>query len=531
MDVKLLDCTLRDGGYVNDWNFGNSIIRYMLQRYINSNIEYIEIGFLDERRPADINRSIFPNTAVPEEIFKGIDKKDTKLVAMIDYGTCGVTNLSEKTDSIIDGIRIIFKKHNFYNAIEFAKEIIAKGYFVSLNMVSITSYNDQDVLDFCNAVNEISPYAVAIVDTYGLMHKEQMAHYFELLDHNLNEKIAIGYHSHNNFQLAYSNSISILDSRSERTIILDGTAYGMGKSAGNTPIELLAMHLNEFYKKNYDISQILEIIETAVMPIYKNTPWGYSLLYYLAALNNCHPNYVSFLLGKYTLSVQSINDILKMLKSEEKLSFNEIYIQELYDEYRNKKIDDTATVQELKKKYNNKDILLMGPGKSVSTEETKIIKFITEKAPVVISINFIPKNIAIDALFIGNPKRYGSMASEVTELAAPVIATSNIECLERQFEYCIDCTRLLDESDLISDNSLAMALNLLEMVEVRTITLAGVDGYKLENANDLYCEESFNLSSDYGRLMEVNKQLGRKIALMKDKLHISFLTDSIYERA
>lgn len=529
MDVRLLDCTLRDGGYINDWNFGNSIIRYIFQRYINSNIDYLEVGFLDERRKADINRTIFPNTDVVEEIFRGLDKKNTKIVAMIDYGTCNASNLSDKSDSIIDGIRIIFKKHNFYNAIEFAKEIISKGYFVSLNMVSITSYNDQDVLDFCEAVNKISPYAVAIVDTYGLMHKEQMGHYFELLDHNLNDEIAIGYHSHNNFQLAYSNTISLLDWRKDRTMILDGTAYGMGKSAGNTPIELLAMHLNENYKKSYDISQILETIEIAIMPIYNNRPWGYSLLYFLAASNNCHPNYVSFLLGKITLSIQSVNDILKLLEPEYKLNYDEQQIQKLYDEYRNKKIDDSKAVQELISAYKNKDILLIGPGKSVSTDESRIIDYISSNKPVVISINFIPKNISIDALFIGNPKRYGSMVSEVHELGAPVIGTSNIECLNREFEYCIDCTRLLDKSSLISDNSLAMALNLLDMVGVDSIALAGVDGYKIGNVEDLYCEESYNLSNDYTRLMEVNKQLTDKIRLMKEKLHISFLTKSVYE--
>ena len=83
MEINLLDCTMRDGGYVNDWNFGNSIIRYMLQRYINSNIEYVEIGFLDERREFDSNRTIFPNTESVEKIYGGIDKKKTKLMAMI----------------------------------------------------------------------------------------------------------------------------------------------------------------------------------------------------------------------------------------------------------------------------------------------------------------------------------------------------------------------------------------------------------------------------------------------------------------
>ncbi len=529
MEVKLLDCTLRDGGYINDWNFGNSIIRYMLQRYIKSNVDIVEIGFLDDRRQFDVNRTIFPNTACAEEIYRGVDKGNTKFVAMIDYGTCDISNLAPKSESIIDGIRIIFKKPNFYKAIEFAKEVIQKGYFVSLNMVSITSYSDQDVLDFCRAANEINPYAVAIVDTYGLMHKEQTGRYFDLLNHNLNTDIAIGYHSHNNFQLAYCNTVEILNWRTNRTIILDGTAYGMGKSAGNAPIELLAMYLNEYQNKKYDINQFLEIIETAILPIFRETPWGYSLLYYLAASNNCHPNYVTYLLGKYSLPIESINDILKQIDKKKKLSYDEEYIKEIYERFRDVKVDDNLVIHALRDMYKGKDILLLAPGKTITTEYDKVNNYIAENSPVVIAVNFIPKNIKIDLLFIGNSKRYGTMMSDIEGSDFPIVGTSNVSCLNGEIKYRIDCARVLDEQEDISDNSLAMVLNFLLIVEPHSLTLAGADGYDVNNADDLYCEESFNLSYDYKRLKRVNQLLKEKISSLNNTLNISFLTKSNYE--
>lgn len=529
MNVKLLDCTLRDGGYVNDWNFGNSIIRYVLQRYINSNIDIIEIGFLDDRRVLDVNRTIFPNTKAAEDIFGEIDKKNSKFVAMIDYGTCSIQNLSPKEESIIDGIRIIFKKPNFIKAIEFAKEVITKGYFVSLNMVSITSYSDQDVLDFCKAANEIDPYAVAIVDTYGLMHKEQMEHYFDLLNINLNPDIAIGYHSHNNFQLAYSNTAELLNWRTNRTVILDGTAYGMGKSAGNAPIELLAMYLNDYYNKNYDINQILEIIETAILPIYKVSPWGYSLLFFLAASNNCHPNYVKFLLEKYTLPIESVNDILKQIDSCKRLGYDEEHIKALYENYQNVKVDDEMVIHALRDMYRGKHIMLLAPGNTITTEAKKINDFIDAQKPVVIAINFVPRNIKTDMLFVGNSKRYGALVTDMEKTDIPVIVTSNISSLSEEFRYRIACERLIDDREAISDNSLAMALNLLSIIEPESVTLAGVDGYDVDSAQDLYCEESFNLSHDYKRLKRVNNELTEKIYSLKESLGISFLTRSYYE--
>lgn len=529
MEIKLLDCTLRDGGYVNDWNYGNSVIKYMLQRYVNAGMDLVEIGFLDERREFDINRTIFPDTDAMNKVFEGVDKKDTKLVAMIDYGTCGADKIAPKSETIIDGIRIIFKKPNMYKAIEFAKEILAKGYFVSMNMVSITAYEDRDLLDFCEAVNKINPYAVAIVDTYGLMHKEQMQHYFAMLNHNLNPEIAIGYHSHNNFQLAYSNTIEILNMKTNRTLVLDGSAYGMGKSAGNAPIELLAMHLNDCYGKNYDMNQILEIIETAVMPIYKKTPWGYALLFYLAASNNCHPNYITYLLDKSTLSIESINKIVKKIEPEKKLNYDKEHIKNLYDEFQNVKFDDEQAIKDLKTEYQGKRILLLGPGKTVSSEEDKICGFIENNEVEVIAVNFIPKRIKADALFIGNSKRYGTMIVDLAKSDLPIIGTSNVSSLNKEFKYFVNCERVLDKGEDISDNSLAMVLNLLSMIQPKNITLAGFDGYDMDSTKELYCDESFNLSDDFGRLSRVNQQLKAKIAEMKEELSIEFLTSSEYE--
>ena len=190
--------------------------------------------------------------------------------AMIDYGTCDIDKLQPKSETFIDGIRLIFKKENMHKAVEYGREVMAKGYALSLNMVSITSYEENDVLEFVQEVNTIKPFAVSVVDTYGLMHKEQMLFYFNLLDKNLLPPICIGYHSHNNFQLAYSNTIEMLKLNTDRDLIVDGSLYGMGKSAGNAPRELLAMHLNENYGGAYDINQILEAIDINIMPIASN---------------------------------------------------------------------------------------------------------------------------------------------------------------------------------------------------------------------------------------------------------------------
>ena len=139
------------------------------------------------------------------------------------------------------------------------------------------------MLDYVTKINEIKPYAFSIVDTYGLLDIKSMTRYFYLIDNNLDKDIKLGYHEHNNFQLGFSNTMHFLSMETDRELIADSTVYGMGKSAGNCPSELLAMYLNEYYNKNYDLSQLLEIIDTDLMTIYQKKYWGYKYDFYKLA--------------------------------------------------------------------------------------------------------------------------------------------------------------------------------------------------------------------------------------------------------
>ena len=265
--IGLLDCTLRDGGYVNDWNFGHSVITGTYKRLEASGVEYIEVGFLDDRRPFDINRTIAPNTQSFDEIFKNVKKGRAVPVAMIDFGTCALENIGPADQSFIEGIRVIFKKEKIGQALPFCRAVKEKGYKLFIQAISITAYSDMEMLEYIQKINEIKPYAFSIVDTYGLLDNRKIAHYFDLFDNNLDPEIRVGYHAHNNFQLAFSNTVKFFNLYTKRALIADCTVYGMGKSAGNCPSELIAMHLNETCGTKYDLSQFLEILDADLLSV------------------------------------------------------------------------------------------------------------------------------------------------------------------------------------------------------------------------------------------------------------------------
>ena len=528
--IKLLDCTLRDGGYVNDWQFGHNNIVNIFERLVSAGVDIIEVGFLDERREYDFSRTIMPNSRAVEKIFASVDAGTSMLVGMIDYGTCSLENIIPCEESILDGIRVIFKKHLRKEAMEFCGELKEKGYKVFAQLVSITSYGDDELLDLISLANRIEPYAVSIVDTYGLLHQENLKHYFTLLNGHLNANIAIGYHSHNNFQMAYANCIEFLAQKVERDMVLDGTIYGMGKSAGNAPTELLTMHMNQHYEKNYDTSQLLEAIDSSVMEFYKKTPWGYNMFYYISASNDCHPSYVSYLMNKRTLSVKSISQILDGLQSDKKLLYDEAYIEHCYIDYQTNEINDTDTYEKMAPILRGRSVLVLGPGKSIQERKEDILEKTKGMQCCTFAINFVPDLMDIQYLFLTNAKRYLMLSSRIMEEldGYEIVATSNVTSMKDEFAYNLNYGSLLDYEASIVDNSLLMLLKVLKRVNVKEIYLAGFDGY-IGDGVDNYIEKNMEYIFTQEQADEINFYVKKVINDYKKSIPIYFVTDSLYQ--
>lgn len=527
--IQLLDCTLRDGGYINDWNFGHDNLVSIFERVVDADVEMIEIGFLDERRTFDLNRSIMPNTECVEKIYGKLGRKQTMVVGMIDFGTCGLENVQPCDQSFLDGIRVIFKKHLREPALQFCKDLKEKGYKVFAQLVSVTSYSDEEMMSLIELANEVEPYAVSMVDTYGLMHQDQLLHYFRLLDSNLNQEITIGYHGHNNFQMGYANCIAMLSNKTERDIIVDGSLYGMGKGAGNVPIELIAMYMNHSIGKKYHISQLLEAIDANIIQFHAPVRWGYNMFYYLAASNHCHPNYVSYLINRKTLSVKSINEILAKLQGEKKLLYDKEHIEKLYAEYQKNEINDELAWEKLQEKLSGKKILLIGPGVTVNTEREIIESYIQDKRPFVISINYIPEGIGLDSIFLSNSKRYTQLATKLSQEKHSIIATSNVTSTRDEvFEIVLNFSGLMDEEAEIIDNSLVMFLKALIRTGCREVTLAGFDGYSSGESN--YYNQDMEYDFVKNKAEYLNNYTTTFLESVADTLMVEFLTSSKYDR-
>ena len=308
-NIKILDCTLRDGGYVNNWDFNHKCARQIINNLIKAKVDYIECGFLKDCEYTP-EKTLFNEIDEINNLCPPKENSNTKIVAMSIFGQFSENKLIPKNDNIaLDAIRVTFKKHEIEEVFKYFEKIKQKGYEVFVNPTNIDTYSDNELLSLISKINKLAPYGFSIVDTKGILKENDILRLFYLIDNNLSKDITLCFHSHNNLQLSFSNAQQLLKVCKYRKLIIDSTVFGMGRGAGNLCTELITQYLNDNYDTNYDIIPILKIVDEQINPIFARTPWGYSVPYYLAATNHCHPNYAKYLVDKQTVPVEIINKL------------------------------------------------------------------------------------------------------------------------------------------------------------------------------------------------------------------------------
>ncbi|MGL5049812.1 MAG: aldolase catalytic domain-containing protein [Fusobacteriaceae bacterium] len=509
MKLEILDCTLRDGGYINNWNFSSSDING-ITKYLNlGNIDKIELGYLTEK--IEENGTMFNRF----DKIKSIDIPNSKKIVMINFGEFSEDKIQDSKNDIF-GIRIVFKKSQWKEALDYSLKLKDKGYNIFLQPMQTISYKDSELLELIERSNKIKPYSLYLVDSFGEMKKEDLLRIISLYSHNLDKNIKIGFHSHNNLQLSFALAIEFLSCNIEQGKIIDSSVYGMGRGAGNLNTELLTEHMNKYYSKNYEVENFLKIMDLYLEKIYQKEKWGYNLGHFISAKLGCHPNYASYLLDKRNIGVEAIKSILKNIPEIEKSIFNKNLIEKLYLKYQENTNNNFDRIDKIKL---NEKVLIVAPGFSVVKNTEYINKFITMNNDLtVISLNH--KNIFIksDYLFFSNEKRFEEFIENYKKKDI-IIITSNLKNQDL-VEYVLDYNYYSKNSK--ESLSSEILLNILEEHKgVKEIYLAGMDGY-LENQKNYYFD-----TLDSKNIKEINSKVKDKIEKIGKK--IEFLTESIYK--
>lgn len=326
--IKLLDCTLRDGGYINDWRFGETVISDVINKISSSGVDILEIGFL-KNEPYCRDRTVYNDV---NQISKYImpKKPGIEYAAMIEViNPLPLEKLSEYSKSTVDIIRVIVWKERLYEGFEYCKSVIKKGYKLCIQPARVDQYSHEEFEEMIKLFNQLNPMAVYVVDSWGTQYEPALMDYLRLADRHLKPDIALGYHGHNNLMQAYSVAQTFVNSDIVRDKIIDASVYGIGRGAGNLNLELFAKYMNEIYDRDFKITPMIEVYEEYIRRIYAECPWGYCLSFFVTAQYRANPNYGSYYGLELKLSAKDISKILGMMSDKDKI----IYTREKADWY------------------------------------------------------------------------------------------------------------------------------------------------------------------------------------------------------
>ena len=520
-NIKLLDCTLRDGGYINDWNFGYHTIKSIIRKLVDSQVDYVEVGFLRDCE-YDRDKTLFNNCA---EMLPVLPEKrgNTMFAAMALHNKYSVDKLEPYDGKTIDAVRVTFHDYDVDEGLTFVRMVKEKGYKVFCNPINIMGYSDEKILELLKKVNEIQPYAFSVVDTFGSMMKADLQRIYSLIEHNLDPSIIIGLHLHENLAMSYSLAQDFIDMKaSGRGSVIDASMLGMGRVPGNLCLELIMDYMNKTQGGIYDVNPVLDGIDDHIERLKQIEPWGYSIAYALSAKFNLHRNYAEFLLGKGQLRAKQINHILASIEEHKKTAYDEAYVEELYRDFQNHEVDDRKVLSNLHEELRGRKILILAPGFSLVGKRDKIQRFIEENKPMIFSANFALEEYRPDYIFCSNAARYESLDNK--RGSRGVLVTSNLMdvCDEKMV---IDYSSLCFDEKGNCDNSVIMLLKLLLRLEMNEVYVAGFDGYRAEGDNYV----TSYMVNQHTKGQEVNRRNQRYVADIRKQMKVIFLTDSVYD--
>ena len=286
-DIKVLDCTIRDGGLMNDHKFDDEIVKAVYDACVEAGIDYMELGYKNSKKffaPAENGAWKYCDEDDMRRIV-GENETELKLTAMADAEKSDYKeDILPKNESVLDMIRVATYIHQIPTALDMIKDAHDKGYDACVNLMAVSTCPESELDEGLELLVKSEISAIYVVDSFGHLYSEQVAALMKkYLDFARTEGKQVGMHAHNNQQLGFANTIeSIIQGAS----MLDATMAGLGRGAGNCPIELLISFL---HNPKFHVRPILKCIQDHIEPMRAKLGWGFDLSYMITGVLNQHP--------------------------------------------------------------------------------------------------------------------------------------------------------------------------------------------------------------------------------------------------
>jgi len=506
--VKVLDCTLRDGGYYVDWDFDKDLVRKYFSAIASAKVDMIEIGF----RFLSSNKFLGAFAYSSDDYLSSIDlPANIPIAVMVNSSELinnnqGIDNAVDqlfkvKTETAIDVVRIATHVKDIESCYRIAQKLHNLGYRVFLNLMQIDAINLDELV-------EIS----SLVSSWEIIEVFYFSDSFGSLDSGMVEQITksiaagwfgpIGIHAHDNKGLALSNSIAAQDVGVQ---YIDSTLYGMGRGAGNTRTEFLLVELMQRGLGKYFPDAIFPMIIQEFRELHERYHWGANIYYYLSATHGIHPTYIQEMLGDERYDTDQILSAIKFLKSSNESFFSFENMSRAVTGIEGDECGKWSVGEWL----HGRDVLIIGSGPSTKKYIEVIQLFVEKYKPVVLCLNVneaVPSYM-VDAYVACHETRILIESDSYRGLGKPIILPltrvensickdlHNLEILDYGLRINRDCFEIFKNGCMLNAPlAVAYAMSIVTAGGANKILMAGVDGY---NSSDLRQLEMVNMLEKY----------------------------------
>lgn len=329
MKMQLLDCTLRDGGFLNKWNFGSETIVSFLNEMDKTCTDIIECGYIQADDTTGNGSALYSLSQHPPicSTFHGLASQK-KHYCMVDYGKTTIDEIPDCSQIGIDGIRLAFHADDMIPAVSFCEKLKVKGYQIIAHPMNTQAYSMSKFCDMISLFSKVCPYAIYIVDSYGTMWPNELEPYISVADNAITKGTLLGFHFHNNLQQAMTNTVFVHSCGLNHDIILDASICGVGRGGGNLDFFPLLAYLN-CCGYEYPLAPFWAIIDSSLKKYIHDVVPRSKILSAMTAIHHCHPNYGAFLADAMSLSYSEIDQMLSVADMSKLSTLDPSYIRQL----------------------------------------------------------------------------------------------------------------------------------------------------------------------------------------------------------
>jgi len=506
--LQVLDCTIRDGGYLNNWHFEDGFVRQMLIALGQAGVDLVEIGWRGTETYFSKEKYgtwRFTSEADIERVAHGLNLPTVSL--MCNVGKIHEDDFLPRRESVVDLVRVVADREKVPMALDLITAIKAKGYRASLNATGFSNYSNAQVQDLVVQLDRVRPDFIFIADTYGSMLPDQVAQFLAPLIEL--EGVKVGFHPHNSLQMAFANTIEAIKAGVDA---VDASIYGMGRGAGNLPLEVLLPYLQEKRQNKYNVLPVLNFIETHVMGLHRQIGWGYCLPYLLSGTFKCHPYFIRDIMNYKRFTVDEMWHILGEVQKNNPSTYVAGMIDDIIETHhigwlgrerveqmlapRDNDNNDspTKTVSSQQqvpyaRRHSGRDFLILANGPTLKRYQDEIKRFIDRYRPIVMGANYLGGLFVPDYHAFTLTKRFLKYIHAVNDrstlLISPYIPQDLVDAhAGRPFEHLYYQDVLKADFDIhngvITTNCRTVSILLIGVATVmgaNQVFVAGLDGY------------------------------------------------------